>query len=371
MNNTSQSKARKTIICNPSYGNNPYIRTTEMALAWSDKLGGNISVVVPHVYGEKQARILREHFGEDQRLILDETFGAMLRKVFFDGTSYSAFLRQWMEQVDDVSKEAQEYLHSTYDIQCEIARAPLLDLGITPAFYNSWSRVSRIARRAIREPLINLDRTLLEQAAARMEALETRYALHMISVPGTFEPAMTDIPIPLRLATPEPSDDTVNRGIYVTVSGIPKVSSLLCIVDHLRMKTYTNDSSRIHGAVHASPGILWKPEIIAHIARAGWGSAGMSLASGTPLILPPYENDEDPEIFFNIRRIEELGLGIAFTGQTPNELLNAIEELRPRIVAYRQELLQRFGTMNGAQVATEKIGKYMFDRHSELRIPNS
>lgn len=358
MTKKSQSKA-KAIICNPSYGNNPYIRTTEMALTLSDRLGGKISVVIPHVYGESQSRILREHFGEDRLIILDETFGAILRKVFFDGTAYSTFLRQWIETVDDVSREAREHLHATYDILCEISRSPLLDLGITPAFYNSWSRTSHILRQAVREPLITLDPRLLEQAAERMEKLEARYALHMISVPGTFEPEGNDVPIPLSTSTPETDEQAAQRGVYVTVSGIPDVGSLQSIADCLGLKIYASDSSKIREATHALPGILLHPEIVAHVARAGWGAIGTSLSTGIPLIVPAYQEYEDPEIFFNIRRIEELGLGIAFKNQTKEILLQEIEKLRPRIAEYKKKLIQRFGSMDGAEFAADKMKQYL------------
>src|SRR3989338_2207607 len=353
----------KSIICNPSYGNNPYIRTTEMALKLSDKLGENISVVVPHLYGEKQTRILRETFGEDPRIILDETFGIILRKIFFEGTSYAAFLEQWMGESDAISEEAQEYLHATYDILCEISRSPLLNLGISPAFYNSWFRTSVILERAATEPAIAIDKTLLQTAAEKFRALESRYQLHMISVPGTFDPGKDDTPIPLGVSLPVVDEQVVQHGVYVTVSGIPDVGPLQSIADRLGSKIYASDSAKIQRSVHALPGILAHQEIVAHIARAGWGAIGTSLATGTPLIVPAYQKDEDPEIFFNIRRIEELGLCVEFRNQTATELLAMMKILRPRIAEYREKLLEQFGTLDGAQMAANIIAEKLLENY--------
>lgn len=349
----------KAIICNPSYGNNPYIRTTEMALKLSEKLGDKTSVVVPHVYGEKQRCILEESFGNDPRIILDEEFGSILRSIFYEGNSYEDFLRQWTGSVDDISQQAGVYLHKKYDIVCEISRSPLLDLGITPAFYNSWSRTSQILERAAQVESIGIDSTVLSEAAKKFRSLESRYNLHFISVPGTFEPNNDDIAIPLSVSTPPTDDQTVDRGVYVTVSGIPHVESLQTIAETLNVKIYASDSSKIRGSTHALPGILRSPRIVAHVARAGWGAIGTSIAAGVPLIVPPYDKDEDPEIFFNIQRIEELGIGVQFKGQSTAELLKAAEKIRPRIREYRESLLKKFGTLDGADIAAEGMKEFM------------
>jgi len=349
----------RSIICNPSYGNNPYIRTTEMALKLSEKLGDNPSVVVPHVYGEKQRRILEENFGNDSRIVLDEEFGSILRSIFYEGNSYEDFLRQWAASVDEISKKASTYLHAQYDIVCEISRSPLLDLGITPALYNSWSRTSQILECAMQEEAITMDHTVHEEAAKKFRKLESRYDLHCISVPGTFEPNNDDIAIPLSASTPLSDDQTVDRGVYVTVSGIPHVESLQTVAEALDVNIYASDSSKIRGSRHALPGILRHPQIVAHIARAGWGAVGTSIATGVPLIVQPYEKNEDPEIYFNIQRIEELGLGVQFSGQNSDELLKILEGLRPRIQEYKESLLRRFGTLDGASIAVESMLQYL------------
>jgi len=349
----------RVIVCNPCYGNNPYIRTAEMALKLSDKLGGKVFVVIPHIYGEQQKRILTEEFGHDARVILDEEFGSILRSVFFEGDSYKQFLQQWLNTVDDASNKAMTHLKKTYDIVCEISRSPLLDLGITPAFYNSWSRISDVLERAIGEPAIALDHELLTTASKKMRALESHYSAHFISVPGTFEPNKNDIAIPLSTSTLISDDQVVERGVYVTVSGIPHVESLQTIADALNVKIYSSDSSKIRGSQHALPGILKHSQIVAHIARAGWGAIGKSIATGVPLIVQPYQKNEDPEIYFNIQRIEELGLGVQFSGQNSDELLKILEGLRPRIQEYKESLLRRFGTLDGASIAVESMLQYL------------
>ena len=143
-----------------------------MALKLSDKIGGKVSVIVPHVYGERQKRILEEEFGNDPRIVLDEEFGSILRSIFFDGASYADFLRQWLTSVDDVSAKAAALLNKKYDIVCEISRSPLLNLGITPAFYNSWTRTSVILERAMQEPAIVIDHALLSRAMEKFRTLE-------------------------------------------------------------------------------------------------------------------------------------------------------------------------------------------------------
>lgn len=349
----------RVIVCNPSYGNNPYIRTTEMALMLSDKLGGDIAVVVPHVYGARQRRILLEEFGNDRRILLDEKFGSILRSLFFDGNVYEEYLIQWMTSVDHVSQEASAYLHQSYDILCEISRSPLVRLGIEPAYYHAWSRTSDVLKRAIAEPNITINASVLSAAAKKFRELESPYHLHLISIPGTFDPREGDAVIPLAASLPLEGEQDPREGVYITVSGIPDVASLQTIADRTGLPLFASDTAKIHGATQAHPGMLQNGKIVAHIARAGWGAIGTSIMTGTPIIAPEYQAHEDPEIFFNLRRMEELGLGIVFRNQTSTELMQAIEALRPSIHALRRGLLKRFGGMDGADVGAEIIKRHL------------
>lgn len=345
----------KSIIINPSYGNNPYLRATEIALKVKEILEEEFVIVVPHVYGKQQERILEEEFKGDTSIILDEKFGTILKQIFFGGDSYQEHLSHWIEHSDFVGKQAHDYLSTTYDIAMEISRSPLIALGIQPAYYTSFSRTSSLLGRAAGKEGIAINDDDLKQAAKLRKKIEDPYALHFITVPGTFEPEKNDIPIPLTMALPLVSGDAVKEGIYVTLSGIPKadVDVMKEIANHFGTRLYTNDTSKLPNATWAPQNIIASPRIIAHIARPGWGSTWMSLCTDTPLIMPPYNLHDDPEIYFNIRRIEELGIGAVFQGQSLGEVLKQ----KPGIAAYRKNLEKRFSGLDGCSIAARKIAE--------------
>jgi len=341
----------KVIIINCGYGNGPYLRATEIALAVTKLLNEEWKIVVPHVYGDRQARIMKEEFGDHPSITLDPTLGALLKTLFFDGTSYSAFLTHWLTHVDEVSTSMCNYIKSTYgNIYTEISRAPLAMLGAQHSYYNSFSRTSQILQRSIGNDAIAIEDTLLTQAAKKMKHLEDGYDEHFISIPGTFAPESNDIPIPPSANTKTWSDD-LELGVYVTVSGIPNVDSLTQITDALGVPVYTNDASKIPNGIELPPEILMSKKIVAHIARAGWGAAWSSLLSETPLITLPYTSTDDPEIYFNNIRIQEIGVGTVWNNQT----LEDIYDMQSSVSSYKTMLNEQFEGKNGATIAAEKI----------------
>ncbi len=357
----------RSIVLNPSYGNSPYLRSGEIALEVRRLLGEDLMVVMPHIYGENQERIVREQFGADVPIVLDREFGEILRRVSFDGVSYTAFLEHWLATVDVASKTARDYLRATYDIVMEIGRAPFLDLDIHPAFATSWTRTSRILRRAAEEPAITIDRALIQRAVDRMEQLEGRKDRHFVTMPGTFDPGEEDIATPLTMRPPTCDREDLREGIYVTVSGIPGAASIRSMAERFPGELYASDASKLPGAIQAPPNVLAHPAITWHLARAGWGSIWLSLLAAKPLAVPPYEADEDPEIFFNIRRIQELGIGIVYMGQPLAELLAEAPRMRGRMAELRKILQERFGTLDGIGYAARKIVEDLLQKDIVLR----
>jgi UDP:flavonoid glycosyltransferase YjiC (YdhE family) len=138
-------------------------------------------------------------------------------------------------------------------------------------------------------------------------------------------------------------------------------------VERFPGKIYANDVSKLRNAVQATPDVLAHPSIVAHVARAGWGSIWLSILTGKPLVVPPYEADEDPEIFFNIQRIEELGIGMVFAGQPPSELLAEVPRMRARMEELRKTLRKRFGTLDGIGYAARKIVEDLLQKAAALR----
>jgi len=350
------------IICNPSYGNGPYLRSTEIALAVNKLLPSQAKIIVPLVYGETQKRIMEEEFGNRKEIIFDDAYGEILYKIFYKNQTFESFLTQWIASVDNVSNEVKQYLQSTYShITLEIARAPLVCTGISPSYCTLFARFSDIWERAIGIPEINIADSVLLEAARKMRILEKTYSLRFICDPGTFTGEITeDIEIPLT-ATPHISPNDMQKGIYASVSGISGLDQLQQESGILTI--YSNNTDIIPNSIYASPHNIGHKNIIAHVARAGWGAIWESLLSDTPLIVTPYAPDDDPEIYFNNKKIEELGLGIIRSNNPISVDLEKIKCLNESLSKYRKILIKRYGTLNGAEYSAKKIVEHWMNEN--------
>ncbi|MDP7069044.1 MAG: hypothetical protein QF815_00830 [Candidatus Peribacteraceae bacterium] len=331
------------IVCNPSYGNGPYLRTTELALAVSAKIETPAKIVVPLLYGDTQKRIMQEEFGDQPKIILDEVYGEILKPIFFDGISFESFLQSWIETVDQVSADVQTHLESTYENPVmEIARAPLVQTGISPAYCTLFARLSEIWEQSIGIEEIDIDNQILKNAAIKMRELEDSYALRMICEPGTFEGENMIPPT----ATKHQLIDVQEPGIYVSVSGIAGGSEAIDTTH----KIYTNAKPD-----ETSPSCLGSNNILAQVARAGWGAIWKSLLTETPLFVMPYSNHDDPEIYFNIKKVQELGIGTLYGEQPIDTLLVDTSEMRQKLSTYKDSLEKKYGTLDGSSYAAQKI----------------
>src|SRR3989344_6147702 len=113
-------------VTNFAYGTGPYLRTTELVIAFNDVLEARgkkrIPFVIPLVYGEKQKRVMREEFGahaeqHPEEFLLDERFGAILKSIFYGDSTYEDALKKWTEHIEGVSSEARNHLKSTFEVE--------------------------------------------------------------------------------------------------------------------------------------------------------------------------------------------------------------------------------------------------------------
>jgi len=345
------------ILLNIAYGTGPYLRTTELAFALDDHL----HVIVPLLYGDKQRQIMREVFGEAmERIVLDEEYGALLQTLHYRNERYADFLQRWVDTVDETGARIGQYLGDTYGdaIALQLARAPFSSISSAPAYYTSFAFLSDIWSEAIGREEIAIEDALLTTAAEKMRTMEVRYEQHFITEPGTFSYAPKEhnqMLIPPTLHPPSVYDGEVEPGIYVTVTGVPGLHRLFSDVQKWGMKIYTNTPEAIPGSTKALPSVIGHPNIKAHFSRSSWSSIWTSLFTGTPFIAAPYDQYDDPEIFFNNECITKLNLGIVYAGQPLDDLLEEAHVHTRQLEETKQSLKERFGTLDGITYTAEKI----------------
>ncbi|MEK7590519.1 MAG: hypothetical protein AAB454_02300 [Patescibacteria group bacterium] len=352
----------KFIVTNFAYGTGPYLRTTELAIAFNNELErlgkSKLGVIVPWVYGEKQKRIMREEFGDVPEIILDDKLGAVLKKVFYSDESFEKYLEQWVKNASAVSAEARNDLLKTYGdkIVVELNRSPRISYNIAPSYFTSFGYLSEIFQKAASENKITLNKNLLGTAVEVADKIEKNQKIHCIAYPAT--PAYlenrpprysSEIEVPPITSFPKINMDSIEKGIYITVSGISGLEKLYEQAGKLSIKIYSNNPNVVPNSEKALPEIITNKNIIFQFARSGWGSVWLSLFAGTPLVVPEYDSADDPEIYFNNLTIEKLGIGIIYRGQSLDELLKQAKEVKNNMAKIRQKIFDRWGTLDGNQ----------------------
>ena len=358
----------KFIVTNFAYGNGPYLRTTELALAFNDELEKvgkkRLGIFVPLVYGDKQKQTMREEFGDVPEIVFDEKLGEILRGVFYGSVgspqvsgNFQDYLKKWAQSVKGASEKAHKHLEETYgkDIVVELSRSPRLRYDIAPAYFTSFGFLGEIYEQAG-----------LKDAAKAADWVERDYRIHCLSYPGTFSFLQNRQPrYKTEMETPpiiknlelRMKNEELAEGIFVTVSGIAGLEKLYAETGKLGLKIYTNDPKVVPGGIKASPDLVGNPNIKLHFARSGWGSVYLSLFSGTPLVVPEFDPSDDPEIKFNNQTIEKLGIGIIYRGQNLDQLLKESEAVKENMQKVREDILKRWGTLDGNKYAASLFAR--------------
>jgi len=372
----------KLIAANFAYGTGPYLRTVDLAIAFNEELQkvgrARMKILVPWVYGEHQKRVMKEAFGaHDEKypgeILLDAKLGALLNSVFYVGSrSYETALRQWVHTYQEVSRGAHKHLSGSIaaetfggekvivdgkDIAVELNRAPRVRYDVAPAYFTSFAYIAEILERAESVPDIAVDRALLRQGAGVAQWVEDHQRIRCIAYPATFAylgdaealryPAQ--ILVPPIAPLPSANNDAIEPGIFVTITGIPGLERMYGDARRLGLKLYSNEPEAVPGSIRALPRIIPNKRISLQFARAGWSSIWMSMISGTPLVVPAFDAHDDPEIYFNNRSVEELGLGVVYRGQPLEEIMEAAPGIRKSYEKICADILRRWGTLDGNQ----------------------
>ena len=388
---------KKYILINFLHGNSPYLRTTELALAVGELLekerGISCGIVVPLVYGDLQKKIMLENFEEDvvknpDKILFDKNLGDMLRPLFYSGdASYEDALNYFYDNYKKTQDKMHAYIErgleledfegNAYtlprsDILMEINRCPQLHTGITPSYFTGFDYISEVLRHALDEPNIAIDKEVLKKNIPLYEDIESKQALHFIAEPSifsyegnrprkyeteTFTPPNTNQSKRITEPTSETSETTsdIEKGIYVTVTGIPGLERLFQEVLDIGLKIYTHRPELIEGSVKAPPSIVADPNIIFHFARSGWGSVWLSLFTKTPFITRPYTDKDDLEIYYNNLSLEHLGFGKIYRGESLDELMAYGEVYKKNATSIHNQLLEKYGTTDGIAYTARKI----------------
>lgn len=383
---------RKYIVANFVYGFGPFSKVAELAIrinnCWQKEGGKRFGIIIPLVYGEDQMKILKEDFQEiikkfPDEILVDEKLGEILRSLFYSGDEgFEKSLEAFVSGCEKAEEEVRKYFKSgiiaktlsgreikisAKDIAFELSRCPRMRFPVATSFYTGFGYISEILNKAVLESDIDLDKNLLKKASKIFEKIESSNDLCFVSEPGTFfshdykKRRKSEILTPPTLSWPiEENKEKIKKGVYVTISGIPGLNSLYGDVKKLGMDIYTNKPSALGGAGEKrSPDFVSNKNIILHFARTGWGSVWMSLLNEAPLVTMPFKHNDDPEIYFNNKMLEGLGLVKIYSGERFSELLEFAKSFKFNAKKMNDYLLNKYNTLDGNSVIAREVVGYL------------
>jgi len=370
---------RKYIVTNFAYGTGPFLRTTNLAIAFNREYqrltGTRMGIIVPWLYGERQKKVMLEEFSGHQKkfpgeILLDNQLGNLYRRVFYGVHDYAEALKLWVDETLLVSREALHYLQGDLSVETltgekkvingkniavELNRSPRIKYGVAPSYFTSFASLEEILRSAKKIKGFVVPSRLLSQAIMIANEVERDHQSYALSYPGTFsfKPDLKDhfpnqILVPPIAPPPKLSNNKkIQEGIFVTVTGIPGLERLYREANELGLRLYSNDPLAVPGSCHALPQIIPNKNIKLQFARSGWSSVWISMIAGTPLVVPDYDPTDDPEIYFNNQCIEKLGIGIVYRGQSLREILRQAKTVQINCQRLTEKIKKRFGTLDG------------------------
>lgn len=383
------------IVTNFAYGTGPYLRTTELVIAFNNELAhrghDRMPAIIPWVYGDKQRRVMLEEFAAYDKaypghLLLDRKLGELLGSVFYADSTYEEALRKWVATADKVSGAIGEHLSGPIevetlggekmvvdgrDIVLELNRSPRIRYGVAPSYSTTFGYIADILEAALQAPAgaISADKELLHKGAALADSIEGSQDLNLMAYPATFswKPEYRDrygaMLVPPITDVVRSHQEPMEEGLYVTITGIPGLERLYQEARELGLKLYSNDTEAVEGATKALPHVIPNPAIKLQFARSGWGSVWLSMFCGTPIVVPQFDPADDPEIYYNNQAVEGLGIGIVYRGQPLKEILSRSDAVRAAQKKVREELIARAGTLNGNEVCA----RLMVDKFLNIR----
>lgn len=390
---------RPILVLNPGHGNEPYILATAIGREVSNKFASagleQPILVMPLLYGDRQRNILLEENPNDTSLLYyDEEFGKILKDVVFGAGDFRQHLTQVNTHYDEVEKmlndryhkDAQEITAHSLATQESIELSPKNIIGVIgtgnrvgikiPHRYFAFPELlSRVLNESMQHPELGFSESEMKELATRMMKVEAEYSQVFVPRinPFSYQNASNldsqpkEINGRLRMYTPAMKADMpktegkVEPGVYIMVSGTGSAleanKSLIEAAHDVGIKAYSPQWENIKGTEKMPPSVMGDSNILAIMGRSGWGTGWQAMQLEKPWLVAPYQEGDDPEIYFNNKTIEALRLGkvIGSEGIKGDELTRMAQEISPGLNSLNKTIKHKFRTTNGIDYIANSI----------------
>lgn len=395
----AHTEGRPILVLNPGHGNEPYILATAIGREVSKKFASagieQPILVMPLLYGDRQRRILLEENPNDVSLLYyDEQFGNILKDVMFGAGDFKQHITKVNTHYDEVEKmlnnrfrvDAQAITARSVATQESMELSPRNIIGVieagnrvpikVPHRYFAFPEVlSRVLHESMLHPELGFSESDMKKLAERMMKVEAAYSQVFVPWVSTFsyqhasdldsQPQVIDdrsrIYTPAMKAGIPKTQGEVDPGVYIMFSGtgsaVDANKSLINAAHQAGIKAFTPPWETIEGTEKLPPSVMADENIIAILGRSGWGTGWQAMQLEKPWLVAPYQEGDDPEVYFNNKTIEALKLGkiIGSEGISGDELKKSAREISPGLSSLNDQIRQKFGTTNGIDYVADHI----------------
>ncbi len=384
-----------------AHGNGPYSRCVEWAVQLNNCREENklkrLPIVVPLVYPGRQERILKEELGNQlivrypDEILFDKKYGWLLAELMFKGKDYSENLMQLSRQYSAIEAEIQKHLDGKRELQTFDGRNIELDLRdaelqlglnnriqtlLPNQFYTAGGAgpFDEILERAILDKEVQIDKESMKKALPIARRMIENQKIIFSNEPGVFSyDAERTLKRNERLTPPFvhfPKSDYTElpgKGVYLLMTGIDGIreGGMYDAVIEFGMCLFAPEFSikslpeSIRNKVTPlAPSKINNPNVLCQYARAGWSSVWLSHLAEKGFISPKHPEKDDPEILFNQRGIEMLGLG-TIIDKNPKASLEKAISLAERVSNFNDNLKRKYETLDGISYAAKIVFQEM------------
>jgi hypothetical protein len=369
----------KYMVANVVHGLGPLIRLGELVQE-TNKVAGErgreaYDLIVPKTT-EKQAELLEQRFGQDFGIWTDPVYGDISGKIMFKGDDFREFMKFYAQNYQGVQNLINGHFKGKFKVrssegiekevdsaECtELSRNPLIKLpfsrGVSYDFGKKGQMLQTMKGRVPGYEQIGDYLKILEEVEASRQ-------IQFVQDPATSEPIDLAgiIRTPLHGIKREVNNEPMERGIYVSVTGIPGLAQKISDASKkLGLRVYANESPQdFPGCTRAGIETITNPAIEAVFCRLGWGAVNEAVLAGKPLITIPASEKEDPEIILNQDlMVNSLKIGALMDGRPTSEVLEDAKERAGNMKSLVQRLQTAYGTEEGPKYAGKVLNELNF-----------
>lgn len=365
-----------SVLLLPSHGHAPYLLGVNLLRNLE------VDICVPHYYGERQREILKDEFSKKtniDRIFLSRDLGLLFKSLLSDKDNaptfneYSKNVRSEYEAignelgriltkgVDAISLSGKDKRFLNFDFAVNTG-LPVCS-PVKPTIYAFVGKMSEIYRRAPKET------NHTESLAKVWDEVESSFTHWFVPRLNSLwylkyqEKVINETPS-LESPTHVNHDDLVQPNSILVVSsgtdkGVPELKELIASAPKKYTFITLDESNDVFKELNLrgySPRVWGNPNVIAVLARSGFGTIWKALVNEKPIGVIKAPIEDDPEIYHNAQVVRMSGIGTMLDNNL-DPLIDALPQYLSKIQEQLEIDKKTFKKIDGIKYTSDELRK--------------